>query len=178
MSSCEALREDLKWLWLTFLTSCAFGQQINRKGAKTNTNLLKGRASRRAVLKEFEGECFASWHLLLRSCAPKVSKMMLWEPAGAQKSWKFRKSSKYWHKLPNAHLIWSLKLRFECLPVKLYMKIWNAFDSLFSLLVPSDSRFTEKSKKRLQTRWRSNFPKGGTRAVSYTHLTLPTILLV
>ena len=54
----------LKWPWLTFLISHAFGQQIDRKYEKTHTNSLKGRTSQRAVLKEFKGECFAPFHLV------------------------------------------------------------------------------------------------------------------
>ena len=118
MSSCEALREDLKCLWLTFLLCSGYGKQIEGKGTFTHTNSLKVRTSRRAVLEEFKGECFAPCHLLLRSCAPKVSEMMFWEPAEAQKSSKFRKSS-IDKKLSKAHLIWSLRLRFDCLPLKL-----------------------------------------------------------
>ena len=41
-----------------------------------------------------------------------------------------------------------------------YVKIWDAFETLFSFLVPLSSRFTKKSKKRIQTRWGSELPEG------------------
>ena len=164
MSFYEALHEDLKWLWLTCLVLDVYRKQIEEKGTFTHTNSLKVRTSRRAVLKEFKGECFAPFHLLLRSCAPKVSKMMLWEPAGAQKSSKFRKASVdincQMHTSSDRSnwdlniFLWSFTWRSE-MPLK-------DFSHLLCLKAADSEKRTKKVHKLVEG---PNFPKGRTRGI-------------